>query len=521
MRVAGGAVTTRRWLILVFAVGAALRVFPLEFGLPYLHARPDEEVATGIAVAMLGGDPNPHFFHWPSLTFYLFAGYFWLNAEVVRLLGGVPVFDAGHYVLLGRSVVAAFGASTLVLAYKIGRRVDDDVTGVLAAALLAVSILHVRDSHFAMTDVIATMWATGSLAQLLRALENRGRGEALGWFGAAGVSGGLAASTKYNAAAVVVAMGAAQILLLMRERRLRALLPSLVFGLLFVAGFVVATPYAMLDFAKFKEDVIFDVTHLSGGHGINLGRGWVYHLTHTLPFGLGPTAFLAAILGIIPFVRRNAPYAFVLGSYVFVLYITLGSGYTVFFRYILPIVPVACVVAALGVKQVAEWLGGSARALAVVIALVVGPGLVNSLWFDVLLARIDTRVLAGEWLESRLQPDDTLHDAGGNYTSLDLSRAAFHQWYFDPEKNSFGDPQGRTPDWLVLYESPLFTYTRIPWQLQTLAETRYERVHTVRASTGRRRDAVYDLQDAFFMPVWGMWTIERPGPTVHIYRLRR
>ena len=114
MRVAGGAVTTRRWLILVFAVGAALRVFPLEFGLPYLHARPDEEVATGIAVAMLGGDPNPHFFHWPSLTFYLFAGYFWLNAEVVRLLGGVPVFDAGHYVLLGRSVVAAFGASTLV-----------------------------------------------------------------------------------------------------------------------------------------------------------------------------------------------------------------------------------------------------------------------------------------------------------------------------------------------------------------------------------------------------------------------
>ena len=48
--------------------GAALRVYPVWFALPYGQARPDETTALGHAVAILAGDPNPHFFHWPSLT---------------------------------------------------------------------------------------------------------------------------------------------------------------------------------------------------------------------------------------------------------------------------------------------------------------------------------------------------------------------------------------------------------------------------------------------------------------------
>ena len=512
--------TTQRWLILAVAVGAALRLYGLGFGLPYLHARPDEEVATGIAVQMLeSGDLNPHFFHWPSLTFYVLAAMFWLNKTLVGLAFPDIVYSSADYFHIARGVVAAFGASTMVLVYRIGQRIESDTIGVVATALFAVAILHVRDSHFAMTDVLATCFATASLAQVLRALNHPHPAKAFKWFAMAGFSGGLAASTKYNAAAVAVAMAAAQVVWVLRERRLTALRPSVAYSLLFVVGFLAATPYAVLDYPKFKEDLIFDITHLSGGHGIDLGRGWIYHLTHSLPFGLGPTIFFAALIGIVPLVRRHGRYAFILGSYALTLYIILGSGFTVFFRYMMPLVPVACVVAALGVTQIAAWLGGSSRVFAAVVVLTVGPCLVNSVWFDVLLARTDSRVLAARWLEPQLEPDHTLHDAGGNYTALDLSRAEFHQWYFDPEKNSFGHPEGKTPDWLVLYESPLYTYTRMPWQLQTLADTRYDLVHTVRATTGRRRDAVYDLQDAFFMPVWGFWTVERPGPTVFIYRL--
>jgi hypothetical protein len=61
-----------------------------------------------------------------------------------------------------------------------------------------------------------------------------------------------------------------------------------------------------------------------------------------------------------------------------------------------------------------------ARVVALVCAMATGPGLVYSIWFDVLLARTDTRVLAGDWLTPRLADGATLHDSRGPYTRLDL-----------------------------------------------------------------------------------------------------
>ena len=498
--------TTKRWLMLIVITGAALRFGPVWFGLPYLYARPDEEVATGIATKILTGDLNPRFFHWPSLTFYVFAGVYWL----VELGGALTDVE---YVLVGRIVVACAGTATIVVLFRMARHVADDTTALIAAALLAVAMLHVRDSHFAMTDVLMTLFATSSLGLLLRALDEPDEHTALRWFAAAGLAGGLATSTKYNAAAVAAAMGAAQIVRLARDRRLAALLPSIVYASLFVSAFVLSTPYSVLDFPRFKTDVIYDITHLSEGHAVNLGRGWIYHLRRSLPYGLGPTTFVAAVIGTIALVRKDPRLAFVLGTFAAALYATIGSGYTVFFRYILPLIPVACLAAAIGIRQ--PFL--ARRHLShLLLALTIGPGLVNSVWFDALLARRDSRVIAGEWLEQRLRPHHTLHDTGGKFTSLDLSRADFQQWDFDAKTLSFGDPE-RTPDWLVLYQSPLFAYVRIPRELRSLAATRYRPVHTVRASSGGRRAAVYDLQDAFFMPLWGFWTVTRPGPTIHIY----
>ena len=66
--------TSTRWLWAIILVAAALRIFPVWFGLPYLHARPDEAESISRASGILAGDLNPHFFHWPSLTLYMFAG---------------------------------------------------------------------------------------------------------------------------------------------------------------------------------------------------------------------------------------------------------------------------------------------------------------------------------------------------------------------------------------------------------------------------------------------------------------
>jgi hypothetical protein len=212
-------------------------------------------------------------------------------------------------------------------------------------------------------------------------------------------------------------------------------------------------------------------------------------------------------------------------TFLIALYGVLGSGYTVFFRYILPLVPVLCLAAAIGVGAAAKWVSArfglrEAVALAVVTLAVAGPALVNAVWFDVLLGRTDTRVLAARWLMPRVRPGDALHEAGGSYARLDLTGLRYHEWFFDLETESFGHPEGRLPDWLVFYDSPLWTYARVPAPLRRLAGERYVLVHTITAARGGRRSAAtYDLQDAFFLPVSGFHTVERPGPNVQIYRL--
>ncbi len=520
------------WLPTIVLVGAALRLFPIWFGLPYSGARPDEETALGQSVNILKGDLNPRFFHWPSLTFYAFAGIFRIMIWIRAMLPVESEISYTEYLLVARAFVALCGTLTIVVLFKLGRRVADQTTGLIAAFLLAVAILHVRDSHFAMTDVLTTLLVTGSLAILIDAVERafESPGDvSLRRFALAGLVGGLSASTKYSAAAILAAMAGAQLVMLRhphaRMLSPRTWAPSLVFAGTCLVGFVLATPYSILDFETFSRDVRFTTTHLALGHGLDLGRGWSYHLRRSLPYGLGVPTFVAAMVGIVLFFRRYPRSAVISGAFAVAFYVSIGSGQTVFFRYVLPLVPIACLSAALAVRHGAPWiasrLGTPERAtLAVVFLFIAGPALVNCIWFDALLARTDSRVLASRWLKEHVEPDATLHDAGSSYSRLDLRDIRYHAWSFDAEKNSFGDPAGRTPDWLVFHISPLRLYSGVPWPLRRLADEHYTLESRIDATPGRSRDAVYDLQDAFFMPFYGFHTVKRPGPTIEIYKRR-
>src|SRR5262245_48923055 len=204
------AVTARRLLFAILVLGAGLRFLPIWFGLPYAQARPDETVALGLSVSVRSGDLNPHFFHWPSLTIYLFAILHGILSGIRRAVGITSELTFSELAVTARALVAAVGTITIGIVFTMGRRIGGTTTGLLAALFLALAILHVRDSHFAMTDVLMTMFTTGSLALLLRAIDPDCP-EPMKWFIAAAFVGGLATSTKYNAAAIVAAICAAQI----------------------------------------------------------------------------------------------------------------------------------------------------------------------------------------------------------------------------------------------------------------------------------------------------------------------
>ena len=486
----------------IVILGAALRLYALDFGMDYPRARPDEGTAIGHAVDILAGDPNPHFFNWPSLSLYVFAA-----AYALAKTAGVAL-TGPHHVLIARGVVALAGTATVLVTALVGRRLGDRTVGAAAALFLAVAPLHVRDSHFAMTDVLMTLLVTTSVAVMMRAVETRRRG----LFAAAGAAGGLATSAKYSAGAIVSLAAAAP-----------ALVPAGLFLLAWAAGFVAGTPFAVLDFPAFSTDVAYERAHLSGGHTVLLGRGWLYHLHTTLPYGLGIPVFAAAACGMVICGVRYRARALVPAIFAAAFYLSMGAGRTVFFRYAMPLVPVACVFAGAAVAAAAPWLGRRLRAdppaiaalLAIAIAL---PSLRQSMQLDRLLARQDSRAMAAAWLAERLRPEHSLHDSGGEYVRLYINGAVFHEWRYDAAARSFGDPAGATPDWIVIHQSPLPEYTAAPESLRDLVRERYSLAHRVDGVPSAAGSGVYDRQDAFFLPLAGFRGVARPGPTVLIYR---
>lgn len=93
-------------------------------------------------------------------------------------------------------MTATFGTLTIITVYASGRRLQNEATGLIAAACLAFYPLHVTDSHFITTDVPVTFFASLIFYFSLRILTQGSYRD----YAFAGIATGLAASTKYPGA---------------------------------------------------------------------------------------------------------------------------------------------------------------------------------------------------------------------------------------------------------------------------------------------------------------------------------
>ena len=178
----------RHWPVAaILIVAAVARLWGIHFGLPHLNARPDEGTIVSIAGGMYHGDLNPHFFNYPAL--------FMTSVAAVLSLVPDPSGTTTPY-MIARYLSAGAGIASVLVLFRIGQRLFGQAAGLASAALLAVAFLHVRDSHFGVTDVPMTFLALVAFFYILRVSESARTRDVI----AAGVASGLATSTKYNAA---------------------------------------------------------------------------------------------------------------------------------------------------------------------------------------------------------------------------------------------------------------------------------------------------------------------------------
>src|SRR5262245_45651632 len=232
---------------IIVALAAMLRFVALGSGIPFNIGVDEPEIMDRAVRMMKTGDFNPHFFDYPGLYFYVQLAVATLRFIVGATMGNwtsLDQVDTADFYLWGRAVTALLGTLTVVLVYQVGMRWGTRYAA-LAAGLMAVMPLHVRESHYVLTDVPLTFFVTLALLLTLRAHE-RERAIDFAWAGAAA---GLAAATKYpGALSLLLPIIAVWMTLGTKPSRLVGSLAVLA-G--FAVAFLVAAPYTLLDLPAF------------------------------------------------------------------------------------------------------------------------------------------------------------------------------------------------------------------------------------------------------------------------------
>lgn len=429
-------------LFCVLILGGAARFYGLGWGLPY-HFHTDERVLavfaeklrTAESLAAAAGET--YFFLYPPFLFYLLVA----AVSAVSLFHPFsPAEPAGGtlYYLLGRGISAAFGTATLGAVYWLGKRLYGRATGLLAAFLLAVTVLHVRDSHFYFPDVPFTFFVVLALGAAADIAE-RGR---LRSYLAAGALAGIGTATKQTAVLVLPAVLAAHLMTLSagagRWRKdilslgfwSRAAVAPGVAALVFLA----INPFVLLAPRRFLEMSAITARFVSGESQPHwtfqfTGTDPTYWVTNLLYFGMGPALEALCLLGLTWAVVRRSRGDLLLLAFVVPYFLLVGTGYMKFVRYAVPLLPF---LALFGARLVVDaWrLARRPLARAAAGAAIAAVGLA-SLAYTVAYLNVyrqeDARIQASRWIHRNVPAGATLLIDSSAATPLVGSR------FFRPE----------------------------------------------------------------------------------------
>jgi len=420
--------SSRLALGVIIALALAARLVGIDWGLPNVF-HVDENWFAGLAYKHFQGNLNPHFFHVPSLYTYLVTGawgLYYLGGKVLGTFSSTADFLAAYlrnataFILLGRLITVAFSLGTVFLLFRLGRKMFNLRTGLLAALFLTFSLEHVKISHDMLPDVAMIFFLLPSFLFIWYVYT---RGRVIDYL-LAGLFAGLAFTTKYGGLFLFLPLLLAHIF---RQSENKKPLWKWVFdlrlvgaGLVFIAVFFLGTPYALLDFQKFKTDFLWQSQHLTslGHYGTSTSLpAWLFYLRHGFKENIGALAQWLVLGGLILGLVKRRKKDILLLAMPLVMFLLIGSWKAYATRYLLPIAPFFILMAAVFLDFALDQIGPLARrakiplrpglekVLAAALAAVFFiPPVVKVIRFDEQLTRPDTRVVAQKWVEANIPP---------------------------------------------------------------------------------------------------------------------
>ena len=358
------------------------------------------------------------------------VGFFLMPFKLLWALG-YPLcsgLEYGQFANLAvRATNAVLGSLTVVLIYLLGRRIYDTRTGLLAAGLLSVSLLHVMNSGFATLDVSMSFFVTLTILLAGRAFESGTRidflmlGIGLGFLAGTKITGALSAIvpvTLLAAAMISSRRSSADISSVGAVSSAEASRPgwkilfkmtAFAFG---IAGItlMVSTPHIFIRMPEYLEYMQGQTLHWSDRSGfdfVSVAGTWKRAASEVLTPLVGVLTAIGILVGRFR-VRRGESVLEIALVLNIVMYMIFWRGFLAG-RFLLPLVPTFCLYAARLPVLLMRSKRTLLRALGYAVACVT---IVFSLWACLVSISYrnstDTRTAAAEYIARNLPHGSTL-----------------------------------------------------------------------------------------------------------------
>jgi hypothetical protein len=416
-------------LVFILIIAAVLRLTGLDWD-NYNHYHPDERYITLVATSIEWPDDwsqafipnkstiNP--FYWPAnaesegilldqdeprrfayghFPLYLGVAFTRLLERVGPILGPLLPEDwlltqdslnmsnwieFRHMTAAGRALTALVDLASVALTFLVGRRLFSSAVGLLAAAFLALNVMHIQLAHFFTSDPYLTLFVLVTLFFLLKVVQTGSSDKQRRiYLAAAAVFAGLSVGSKFSAILIGLPLAIAIWLGWQHKRWLFrvGLLAAAVF--LMVLAFILTNPFTILDQSCsaitppvnlgpihlpaldwgscYLENLALQGTMVQGLRDVPFVRQYIgttpflYFIEMQLRWGmglfLGLTAFIGYAWAILKFLRQNLPLTraslekpafqsqLILLAWTVPFFISTGGLEVKFMRYLQPLIP--------------------------------------------------------------------------------------------------------------------------------------------------------------------------------------
>ena len=430
-----------RFLIVIFIFAIWIRFLGVYPGFPANH--PDEPTIYGsVSRIILHADFKPVLYSYGELLPELYAIFVFLFFMPIVLLKSIvlnfgQIFDQGlfpffdnfrhselltgqNFLYWSRYLTSILGAVTVIVIYKLGTKLFNKWTGLLAAFFVAINYRHVLGSMFALADVPAGFFAALSVLVSFNLIKNRSRSSYL-W---AGLGLAMALSVKYFTYVIptfflchIFAVFQENKLPFFKKIELLFLNKNLIISLFFCVGlFFTINPYIAFDFNTFIREYRYDAERFGVTSPIQQLLNYNYHksllpLYYLVRYSLGEPLIIAIISGFLYGLIRKLKSTLILSSSILpflMIFIIIAAPSSP--RYYASIVPLLLLFPAFMIVDLSQIITNRKLRFLLIIflTLVVGSGsLKDSYLTSLYFSSEQNQVSSLTWLEKNL-PNDSL-----------------------------------------------------------------------------------------------------------------